>query len=147
MADERRDTTGIVPRPGVSAVIFRGGKVLLGQRGKAPLRGVWSLPGGRVEAGETVFQAASRELLEETGIEADLQGIVDVADVILRHEDGTLRAHYVLTVFYGAWRRGEAVPGGDCAAVQWADPDALDGLALTKGAAEIIAKARNLMRN
>jgi 8-oxo-dGTP diphosphatase len=147
MADKRQETARIVPRPGVSAVVFRDGKVLLGQRGKVPLRGVWSLPGGRVEPGETVLQAACRELAEETGIEADLRGILDVADVILRNEDGTLRAQYVLTVFYGTWRRGKAVPGGDCAAVQWADPDALEGFPLTKGAAKIIARARDLMRS
>lgn len=147
MSDQRQETARMSPRPGVSAAVFRDGKVLLGQRGKPPLRGVWSLPGGHVEAGETVRQAASRELAEETGIEADLRGIVDVADVILRDEDGTLRAHYVLTVFYGTWRSGEAVPGGDCAAVQWADPEALGNLSLTKGAAEVIAKARKLIRS
>lgn len=133
------------PRAGVSIAVFRGGKVLLGQRSKPPLTGVWSLPGGHIEPGEKAIDAVRRELAEETGVEADIRGVADVADVILRGKDGALRAHYVIAVFYGDWRSGEPVAGSDCMAVQWADTDALEGLPLTQGAAEVVARIRKLM--
>ena len=73
-----------MPRLGVSACVWRDGKVLIARRAKPPLKGVWSLPGGHVEWGEALRDAARRELKEETGIEAELETIVDVADVIRR---------------------------------------------------------------
>lgn len=133
------------PRAGVSAAIFREGKILLGQRSKPPLTGVWSLPGGHIEPGEKAIDAARRELAEETGVEADIRGVADVVDVILRDGEGGMRAHYVITVFYGDWRKGEPVAGGDCMGVQWAGPGDLDGLTLTSGTADVIARIRALM--
>ncbi len=93
------DTQAPFPRPGVSAAVFRDGDVLLVQRGKLPLRGIWSLPGGHIHRGERALAAAHRELAEETSVEADLKGVADAVDVILHHDDGTLRVHYALTVF------------------------------------------------
>lgn len=133
------------PRAAVSAAVFRDGRVLIAQRSKPPLKGIWSLPGGHIEPGEKVRAAIERELAEETGIEADLEGIVDVADVILRHDDGSLRAQFVITVFYGVWRRGEACAGSDCLAVDWADPAALSKQPLTEGTVEIIERAARLL--
>jgi len=136
--------SGHWPRAGVSIAVFRDGKVLLGQRSKPPLEGVWSLPGGHVEPGEKAIDAVRRELAEETGVEADIRGVADVADVILRDDGGALRAHYVITVFYADWRSGEPVPGSDCIGVQWADPDDMEGIALTSGTADVIARIRKL---
>lgn len=133
------------PRAAVSIAVFRDGKVLLGQRSKPPLTGVWSLPGGHVEPGEKAIDAVRRELAEETGIEADIHGVADVADVILHDDDGSLRVHYVITVFHGEWRSGEPVAGGDCIGVQWADPSDLEGIPLTKGTAEVIGRIRKLV--
>src|SRR2546423_1245303 len=87
------------PRCGASAAIFRDGAVLLIERAKGALKGRWSLPGGHIEPGETAQAAAIREVCEETGVEADMQGLVDIHDVILREADGTLLAHYLITVF------------------------------------------------
>lgn len=143
--NDNSTAAGHWPRAGVSAAVFRDGKILLGQRSKPPLTGVWSLPGGHIEPGETAIEAVRRELAEETGVKADIRGVADVVDVILRDDDGTLRAHYVITVFYGDWRGGEPVAGSDCMGVQWADPDALEGLALTAGTAEVIARIRTLI--
>lgn len=146
MAVSRQKPTDLRPRAGVSAAIFRDGQVLLGQRSKPPLEGIWSLPGGHIEAGEKALAAIRRELLEETGVTADILGLADTADVILKNDDGSVCAHYVITVFFGHWRSGEPRAGSDCRAVQWADPGALDALEMTQGTAEIIAKAQRLVR-
>ena len=139
------DTKRVWPRPGVSAAVFRDGQVLLVQRAKLPLRGVWSLPGGHIEPGERALAAAHRELAEETGVEADLKGVADAVDVVLRHEDGSLRAHYVLTAFYGVWLRGEPVAASDAMDARWVAPETLDAFNLTPGAADVILKARGLV--
>ncbi len=119
--------------------------MLIAQRRKPPLAGIWSLPGGHIEAGETAQGAALRELAEETGIEADLKGVADVVDVILRDDAGALREHYVITAFYGVWTRGDARPLSDCQAVEWVDPSALSHWDMTQGTPAIIQRAAGLL--
>lgn len=106
--------TTLWPRAAASAAIFRGEEVLIGRRAKSPRRDVWSLPGGHIEAGEAAQAAALREVREETGIEARIIGLVDINDVIIRDDDDRLVAHYLLTIFFGAWIGGEPVAGDDC---------------------------------
>ena len=133
------------PRAAASAAIFRDGKVLLAQRSKPPLTGIWSLPGGHIQPGEKARDAAHRELAEETCIKADLKGLVDVVDVILRHDDGSLRAQYIISVFYGLWLRGEARPKSDCMAVEWVNTNELSERPMTEGTAAIIERAADLL--
>jgi len=110
------------PKAAASAAIFRDdGKLLIGLRGKDPRRLVWSLPGGHIEPGETAGSAALREVREETSIEAELLGLVDINDVIMRRDDGSLRAHYLLTIFFGRWVTGEPVAGDDCLEARFVD--------------------------
>jgi 8-oxo-dGTP diphosphatase len=100
---------GMTPVPAVGVVCFRGDKVLLIRRGRPPRQGQWSLPGGRIEPGEPAMAAALRELEEETGIQAELLGLIDVVDGIFP-EAGV---HYVLIDYAARWTRGEPQAGDD----------------------------------
>jgi 8-oxo-dGTP diphosphatase len=135
------------PRAAASAAIFRDGKVLLAQRSKPPLTGIWSLPGGHIEPGEKAIEAAHRELGEETCSQADLKGLLDIVDVIVRHDDGSLRAHYVISVFYGVWLNGDAQPESDCQAVEWVSLDRLTERPITEGTEAIIARAAAALKD
>jgi len=135
------------PRGAASAAIFRGGEVLLIERGKGgPFQGLWSLPGGRIEPGEPVRAAALREVGEETGVVAELVGVLDVHDVIRRHPTGDLASHYLLAVFYGRWVSGEPVAGDDATAARFVPLDAVHELRMTDGAEDLVRRAAALMQ-
>jgi ADP-ribose pyrophosphatase YjhB (NUDIX family) len=133
------------PRIGVSACVWRDGKVLLVERGKEPWKGKWSLPGGSLEFGETVREAARRELAEETGVEADLDKLVDIDDAIMRNAAGAPITHFAIACFTGYWRRGLARAQDDVTRVQWAEIAALDRLDMTPGTAAYIRHAWQLL--
>src|SRR5262245_27771815 len=123
------------PRGAASAAIFRRSEVLLIQRGKeGPFRGLWSLPGGRIEPGEAARLAALREVHEETGVVAELAGVLDIHDVIRRDPTGDLASHYLLAVFYGRWLSGEPVAGDDALMARFVPIDAIHELQMTNGA-------------
>jgi ADP-ribose pyrophosphatase YjhB (NUDIX family) len=115
---------------GVGLVILRAGaaepEVLLIRRGQPPRQGEWSIPGGRQELGETVRETAVREALEETGIAVGNLRLIDVVDAFGRHPDGSLRTQWVLVDFRADCTGGEAVAGGDAAAVAWVPLSDLD---------------------
>lgn len=134
------------PRCGASAAIFRNGEVLLVERGKGPLRGLWSLPGGHIEPGEAARDAALREVQEETGVEAEIEGLIDIHEVLRRGEDGRIAAHYLLTVFFGRWLGGEPVAQGDAAAARFVPVTAIEALPLTDRAASFIHRGAELRR-
>jgi len=135
------------PRGAASAAIFRGGEVLLIQRGKeGPFRGLWSLPGGRIEPGEPVRAAAVREVLEETGVVVELAGVLDIHDVIRRDPPGNLVSHYVLAVFYGRWISGEPVAGDDALMARFVALDSVHELHMTDGAADLVRRAAALLQ-
>jgi len=134
------------PRLGVSACVWRGSRVLIIQRGKPPLIGTWSLPGGHVEVGETVREAARRELLEETGVDARLDHLVGLYDLIRRDAEGAVSVHYTIACYTGAWLTGEAVAASDALSVEWADPDRLGNRPFTPNVREAIGDARQLLR-
>ena len=107
----------------VGAVIWRGPEqLLLVRRGRPPRKGEWSIPGGRVEMGETLHDALVREVAEETGLFVQLAGFIDVVDFIERDMSGTVTAHYVLIDFSARWQAGEACAGSDAAECGWFAP-------------------------
>lgn len=116
------------PFVGVGVVVWRDDEVLLIRRAKPPRQGQWSLPGGAQNLGETVFDAARREVLEETGLTIDILGLVDVVDSIQRDDTGRVRYHYTLVDVFAAWRAGEATADDDAAEVAWVGLDALPPL-------------------
>lgn len=129
------------PRCGASAAIFRGGEVLLIQRGKGAFTGLWSFPGGHVEPGETARGAARREVMEETGVDASIRGVLDVHDVILRDDAQVLKTHYVISVFWGLWNSGEPVAASDSRAAAFFPLDKIAGVPMTEGMTDFIRRA------
>ena len=107
------------PVLGAIAVVRRGDQVLLAQRSKGGYIGRWGFPGGHVERGETVIEAAMRELREETGVVAEPKGILTTLDEIGRNDAGEVQWHYVLIAVLADWRSGEAVAADDAADVRW----------------------------
>ena len=101
------------PVPAVSALVFRDGAVLMVKRRDEPGRGQWSPPGGSVEVGETVEQAAAREALEETGVIARPDRVLDLRNVLLRDGRGTVQWHYVLFAVLCEYVSGEPFPASD----------------------------------
>ena len=129
------------PFVGVGVVVFRGSEVLLAQRGRHPRQFTWSIPGGAQEIGETVREAAIREIREETGLEIDILGLVDVVDAINREADGRVLFHYTLVDLFAEWRSGEAIAGDDVAAVRWVALDQLEKYRLRRVTHDVILHA------
>lgn len=132
------------PRAAASCAIFQGDTVLLVQRAKGPRAGIWSLPGGHIEPGETAREAAIRELREETGVEAEILGLADVHDVIYRDAHGAVSVHYVLTVYWGRWAAGEPVGASDSADARFVPLRDIGRYPLTPGAADLIRRCATL---
>jgi ADP-ribose pyrophosphatase YjhB (NUDIX family) len=145
MTERLAEDLSLTPRNGVSVAVFKGGSVLLVKRGRPPFAGLWSLPGGKLEAGEAPRAAASRELKEETGIEAAIEGVVDVIDIAAEDGNGG-QLRYRLTVLYGRYRRGTLAAGSDAEAADWFDLDELETLNLTEGTAPLIWLAAHRLR-
>ena len=132
------------PIVGVGVVVWHGERVLLIRRGKAPRQGQWSLPGGAQELGETIVEAARREVLEETGIVITEPRLVAVVDSLQPGADGRMQYHYTLIDFTADLLSGEAAAGGDAAAVAWAGPHDLASYGLWHETLRIIEKAKEI---
>lgn len=125
------------PRVGVGAVVVHDGRVLLVRRGKEPLRGRWVVPGGTVEAGETLQEALVREVREETGLTVRPGEVVFVFDRILR-EEGEVRYHYVIVDYLCEYVSGTPRPGSDAEEVALVPPDALGAYDIPEQALAVV---------
>jgi 8-oxo-dGTP diphosphatase len=128
------------PLLGIGALIFEGGRILMAQRGKAPLRGQWSLPGGLVETGESLENAVRREVLEETGLEVKPLGVLEIFERIMRNAEGAAEYHYVLLDYICRVTGGTLCAGDDASRVQWVERRALKDLHITEGTLAVIEK-------
>ena len=132
------------PLLAASVAVFRDGRVLLAQRINEPGAGLFALPGGQVEPGETMGAAALRELYEETGVRATITGFNAHHEIINRDAKGRVRQHYVIASFVALWQSGEGQTGPEVATIVWAGPEEISGLALAAGVAEVLPGARAL---
>ena len=128
----------------VSIAVFRAGKALLARRTRPPYAGAYSLPGGVVELGETLHEAALRELAEELGVRARILGLTRHIESIRRDARG-LRHHYVIASFYGEWTGGRARASAEAQAPIWAAPAEVKGLKTTPGLAAMLRDAARAM--
>lgn len=122
----------------VGAIVLEKGELLLVKRDREPARGLWSLPGGRVEWGESLMEACAREVREETGIEVDIEGLAGIAERIIPDDEGTVVHHFVIHDFWARPRARETVAGSDVSDVRWVPVSDLGGLALTEGLLEFL---------
>lgn len=133
------------PLVGVGAVIWRDDKVLLVRRGKPPKDGEWSLPGGAQELGETILQALTREVQEETGLTIKVVALIDVIDAIIPDKDGDIRNHYTLIDFAARWVGGDARAGDDVTAVRWVTLEEISDYGLWQETSRIIRDSVKLL--
>ncbi len=114
------------PVVGVGAVVVRDGKALIIKRAHEPRKGEWSLPGGLLELGESLQDAARREIKEETGLDIEVGPVIETFDRVHRDPEGTIRYHFVIVDFVCWSAIGHAVPGSDADGVAWVSAEEID---------------------
>ena len=138
-ADDRRYPKR--PLIGVGALIFQRDRILMAQRGKDPLKGWWSLPGGALETGESLAEAVKREVLEETGLEVRPLEVFEIFERIMRDADGRPEYHYVLIDYTCRVTGGRLRAGDDVVHVEWVRRPDLRKMQITEGTLGVIEKA------
>jgi ADP-ribose pyrophosphatase YjhB (NUDIX family) len=130
------------PYLAVSAAIFRAGRVLIVRRARAPAHGLYTLPGGGVELGETLEEAVIREVREETSLDVEPVALAGYRQAIARDDAGRIERHFVILPFAARWIGGEILLNEELGEAHWLEPSALSGLKTTDGLAQIVAAAR-----
>lgn len=128
------------PLIGAGAVIIKNDEVLLIKRRAPPKAGYYSIPGGLVEVGERVQEAAKREVLEETGLIVEVESLIDVIDNIVKDEDGRVKYHYVIVDYLAKPVGGDLRTSSDAAEVKWVPFNELKNIKLTESAKELFRK-------
>jgi 8-oxo-dGTP diphosphatase len=131
------------PQLAVSAAIFRDDKILLVRRARSPAKGFYSLPGGRVEFGETLHVALHREVGEETALKIEIAGLAGWREVLPETAGG---GHYLIMSFAARWVAGEPLLNDELDDFRWLAPDGLGDLEVTAGLQPVIQSARRLLR-
>jgi len=129
------------PYLAVSAAIFRAGRVLIVRRGTPPMQGIYTLPGGGVELGETLEHAVIREVREETGLAIEPIWLAGYREVIARDAEGKIERHFVILPFAARYLAGEISLNAELAEAKWLLPAELSGLRTTEGLVEIVTAA------
>ena len=131
------------PRVAVGAIVIKDGQVLLVRRGQPPSEGLWAVPGGRVNLGETLQEAAEREIKEETGLTICARNPVYTFDAIVRDEAGRVRFHYVIVDLLADYVHGTLCPGDDAREARWVAPGELESLPVNQTTRELLKKMFN----
>ncbi len=129
------------PRLGVGVVIFKNELVLLIKRGKEPNKGIWTVPGGLVQIGESVEQAAHREVLEECNINIDLAGLIDYFEFVEKDIEQKIKYHYVVLDFAAEYVSGTLLALTDAEDAKWVNPNQLENWEITEKTLLLINKA------
>jgi len=129
------------PYLAVSAAIIRDGRVLVAQRARGPALGIWTMPGGVVEAGESLTEALVREIQEETALTIEPVALAGHREVMVRDTGGRVSRHFVIMCFAARWIAGEPQLNDELSDARWLLPAELAGLKTTEGLAEIVASA------
>jgi ADP-ribose pyrophosphatase YjhB (NUDIX family) len=129
------------PIIGVGAIILKRDRILMAQRGKEPLKGSWSLPGGALETGESLADGVRREVREETSLDIRPIGVLEIFERIMRDASGAPEYHYVLIDYMCRIVGGTLAPGDDVCAVEWVRCRDLPKLQITEGTLAVIEKA------
>ena len=129
-----------------SVAVLREGRILLAARGKPPSEGLYSLPGGMVEIGETLGEAALRELREEVGVEAEIIGLIAPVEFIERDAKGHIKHHVVIAAHAARWVSGEPRTGPEAKEIRWVTERDIADLPMTAGLASILEQAFGIAR-
>ncbi len=131
----------------VSAAIFRDGKVLVVRRARKPALNLYTMPGGVVEAGETLADAIMREVREETSLQIEVLALAGHREAVMRDAQERVERHFVIMCFAARWVSGEPVLNEELDDACWLDPSEIAGLRTTDGLADIVAAAALLVNN
>ena len=134
------------PVVGVGAVVVREGRALIVRRAHEPRKGEWSLPGGLLDLGESLVDAARREVKEETGLDVEVGPMIETFDRVHRDGEGRIRYHFVIVDFVCWSADGDAVAGSDAEAVAWVTADQLDAHGVNAHAKAVILRGLNYHR-
>ena len=135
------------PVVGVGAVVVRDGRALIIKRAHEPRKGEWSLPGGLLELGESLQDAARREIKEETSLDVEVGPMIETFDRVHRDDQGRIRYHFVIVDFVCWPNSGEAMPGSDAEGVAWVTPDEIDVYQVNAHAKAVILKGLEVLRS
>ena len=125
----------------MGALIFENGKILLVERGKEPLKGYWSLPGGILETGEKLEEGIRREVAEETGLDVEPYFMFEIFERIMPDAEGRAEYHYVLIDYLCRRLSGEPAAASDVSQVAWVAEPELRDYRLTEGTLDVIERA------
>ncbi len=133
-----------LPMVAVHALVLKEGRMLLVKRSKEPGKGKWSIPGGRIELGETIHEAAKREMLEECSIEIEIERVLDVADSIIRDEEGRVQYHFAIIYLLARYKAGDVKAQSDAEDARWVTTNELAELVVNPQLHAVIMRAASL---